>query len=78
MSSSSWKGFMGLVFLLTAMISGQGWAAFSAGLGLGKMVGARGFEPPTPWSRTRCATRLRYAPTCVVLPPAGAKGERRD
>jgi hypothetical protein len=26
------------------------------------MVGARGFEPPTPWSRTRCATRLRYAP----------------
>src|SRR5271165_2145799 len=25
-------------------------------------VGARGFEPPTPWSRTRCATRLRYAP----------------
>src|ERR1700761_5803958 len=28
----------------------------------GEMVGARGFEPPTPWSRTRCATRLRYAP----------------
>src|SRR5882757_505831 len=28
----------------------------------GRMVGARGFEPPTPWSRTRCATRLRYAP----------------
>ena len=27
------------------------------------LVGARGFEPPTPWSRTRCATRLRYAPT---------------
>ena len=27
------------------------------------MVGASGFEPPTPWSRTRCATRLRYAPT---------------
>ena len=27
-----------------------------------EMVGARGFEPPTPWSRTRCATRLRYAP----------------
>ncbi len=27
-----------------------------------KPVGARGFEPPTPWSRTRCATRLRYAP----------------
>ncbi len=24
--------------------------------------GARGFEPPTPRSRTECATRLRYAP----------------
>src|SRR4051794_14030463 len=32
------------------------------------MVGARGFEPPTPWSRTRCATRLRYAPTvCAIV-----------
>ena len=27
------------------------------------MVGARGFEPPTPRSRTVCATRLRYAPS---------------
>ena len=27
------------------------------------MVGVRGFEPPTPSSRTRCATRLRYTPT---------------
>src|SRR5262249_13945276 len=27
------------------------------------MVGARGFEPPTPWSRTRCSTRLSHAPT---------------
>ncbi len=26
------------------------------------MVGARGFEPPTPCSQNRCATRLRYAP----------------
>ena len=29
----------------------------------GKMVGVRGIEPPTPSSRTRCATRLRYTPT---------------
>jgi hypothetical protein len=28
----------------------------------GRMVGAAGFEPATPSSRTRCATRLRYAP----------------
>src|SRR3569833_3264250 len=26
------------------------------------MVGVRGFEPPTPCSRSRCATRLRYSP----------------
>src|SRR3990172_9914485 len=28
-----------------------------------ELVGARGFEPPTPWSRTRCSTRLSHAPT---------------
>src|SRR5690554_6429353 len=28
----------------------------------GKMVGVRGFEPPTPSSRTKCATKLRYTP----------------
>ena len=27
-----------------------------------ELVGARGFEPPTPCSRSKCATRLRYAP----------------
>src|SRR5436309_12801400 len=36
-----------------------------------KLVGARGFEPPTPWSRTRCSTRLSHAPlanqTCLLL-----------
>ncbi len=26
------------------------------------LVGARGFEPPTPCSRSKCATRLRHAP----------------
>ena len=31
------------------------------------MVGARGFEPPTPCAQGRCATRLRYAPTEIVL-----------
>src|SRR5215475_12663883 len=28
-----------------------------------EMVGARGFEPPTPCTPCRCATRLRHAPT---------------
>ena len=27
-----------------------------------ELVGVRGFEPPTPSSRTKCATRLRYCP----------------
>ena len=35
------------------------------------MVGVRGFEPPTPSSRTMCATRLRYTPTSP-LKAAGA------
>ena len=30
------------------------------------MVGMRGFEPPTPSSRTKCATRLRYIPKSAV------------
>src|SRR5580693_10295028 len=29
------------------------------------MVGERGFEPPTPWSRTRCSTRLSHSPTAA-------------
>jgi hypothetical protein len=34
---------------------------------LGKqLVGERGFEPPTPWSRTRCSTRLSHSPTKFV------------
>src|SRR6187431_1592959 len=34
-----------------------------------KVVGATGFEPATPCAQGRCATRLRYAPTC---PPKSA------
>ena len=30
------------------------------------MVGAEGFEPPTLCSQSRCATRLRYAPTVTT------------
>jgi hypothetical protein len=32
------------------------------------MVGAEGFEPPTLCSQSRCATRLRHAPTDVGRP----------
>ncbi len=31
------------------------------------MVGEEGFEPPTLWSQTRCATKLRYSPTMFCL-----------
>ena len=37
-----------------------------------KMVGAAGFEPTTPCSQGRYATRLRYAPTKVREAPYGA------
>ncbi len=30
-----------------------------------KMVGKRGFEPPTPASRTLCSTRLSHFPTII-------------
>ncbi len=32
----------------------------------GKLVGARGFEPPTPCSQNRCATGLRHAPKTQI------------
>lgn len=31
-----------------------------------KLVGERGFEPPTHWSQTSCATKLRYSPISAV------------
>jgi hypothetical protein len=53
-------------------------AAFAVPFNKKLLVGVRGFEPPAPSSRTRCATRLRYtpprrrtispaAPCCTVL-----------
>ena len=27
------------------------------------MVGDAGFEPATPWTQTKCATKLRQSPT---------------
>ena len=31
------------------------------------LIGAEGFEPPTPWSQTTYATKLRYAPTTTMI-----------
>ncbi len=40
-----------------------------------EMVGAEGFEPPALCSQSRCATRLRYAPTKVsIYLPQGSDG----
>ena len=41
-----------------------------------EVVGVAGFEPATPSSRTRCATRLRHAPTvdCVDVSPIHGNG----
>src|SRR5215468_1021093 len=30
-------------------------------------VGETGFEPATPWSRTKCSTRLSHSPKCLQL-----------
>ena len=35
------------------------------------MVGPRGFEPPTYWSQTSRATKLRYGPTSEELSKVG-------
>ena len=41
------------------------------------MIGERGFEPPPPWSRTRCSTRLSHSPIGVAVDlPAGCPGDR--
>src|SRR5688572_20485478 len=41
------------------------------------MVGKRGFEPPTPTSRTWCSTRLSYFPSGGSLERALYKGPRQ-
>ena len=45
-----------------------------------EMVGPRGFEPPTYWSQTSRATKLRYGPTRRTLPRevAARKALRRS
>ena len=36
------------------------------------LVGAAGFEPATPCSQNRCATRLRHAPTFPIVASKGS------
>src|SRR4051812_3991831 len=41
------------------------------------MVGATGFEPATLCSQSRCATRLRYAPTAGIVSGSGWNAPHR-
>lgn len=44
-------------------------------------VGETGFEPATPWSRTKCSTRLSHSPMCganySMAPALSTRAERR-
>lgn len=42
-------------------------AVFKAFSRVFALVGATGFEPAAPWSQTKCATKLRHAPTTVII-----------
>ena len=41
----------------------------------GRLVGERGFEPPTFWSQTKRATKLRYSPLDAIVNQRGANGQ---
>jgi hypothetical protein len=55
------------LMLYPTELRAQSTKALSGPLFFELMVGAKGFEPSTLWSQTRCATRLRYAPTAGIL-----------
>ena len=38
------------------------WKAEVLPLNYTRMVGVAGFEPATPWSQTKCSTKLSYFP----------------
>ena len=42
------------------------------------LVGARGFEPPTPCSQSRCAARLRHAPKRCNVPLLNLKSKTQN
>ena len=48
----------------------------SPGRTMKELVGERGFEPPTPWSRTRCSTRLSHSPNKEKPPQTRAAIDR--
>ena len=55
-----------LEFQLGRCWRGSTWSSSNSLSLLSKLVGERGFEPPTLCSQSRCATRLRYSPTVLA------------
>ena len=53
------RGFLSLNFAYSAVDENPE----TLSMCLKRLVGERGFDPPTPWSRTRCSTRLSHSPT---------------
>src|ERR1700733_3860309 len=53
---------MVLVRMLNTLVDGELLLGRQIAHFISHMVGERGFEPPTPWSRTRCSTRLSHSP----------------
>ena len=37
------------------------------------MVGKTGFEPATPWSQTKCSTKLSHFPNYKMVRPIGVE-----
>ena len=46
--------------------------------GNARMVGEEGFEPTTPCTQNRCATKLRYSPKIVAFLPRRIRRARHD
>ena len=57
----AWSGITRPAFAGSLRSPGYGAAPF-AFRSKRRLVGATGFEPATPWSRTKCSTRLSHAP----------------
>ena len=49
------------------------WLEKVKGVSLNRMVGVRGFEPPTPASRRQCSTKLSYTPRSIETPRVAAR-----
>lgn len=51
-----------LLFVEARLLYFSGLQSWEANAILPKFIGMTGFEPATPSSRTKCATKLRYIP----------------